>query len=119
MKAKCSSLMSMGAGDVVRVTPAELVATANWIGQSVTDFNADVQQLLTEVRAVVGGSWQGGAASTHGDVWADWFTAANNLIGALEDDAVLLRGAAGGYAGTDTDSADAIDGISGGMESQA
>lgn len=108
----------MGAGDVVRVTPAELVATAQWIEQSAADFATDIQQLLAEVRAVVGGSWQGGAASTHGDAWADWFTAANNLIGAFEDDAALLRGAADGYTGTDTHSAIAIDGIAGELGSQ-
>lgn len=119
MRAKCSNLLSMGAGDVVRVTPAELVATAQWIGQSAADFTTDVQQLLTEVRAVVGGSWQGGAASTHGDAWADWFASANNLIGAFENDAALLRGAADGYTGTDTHSAVAIDGITDGLGPQA
>jgi len=119
LRAKCSNLMSMGAGDVVRVTPAELVATANLIGQSATDFNTDVQRLSIEVRAVVGGSRQGGAGSTDGDAWTDWFTAAGRSDRRVGGDAVLLRGAATGYAGTDTDSADALDGISGGPGSQS
>lgn len=95
-------------GDGVIANTAEIAAAANWVLNSAHEFNGDIQDLIRETRAVLGPSWNGPTATTHADAWADWFTSALNIIGALEDGARLLANAALSYGVTDGGTAHSI-----------
>lgn len=91
----------MGPADGTRVEPEKLIRTAVSMVQLADEWEAETYRLATQVRAVVGGSWQSAPADTHADAWQDWFTAIGNMIGALRDDAAALQGAAADYRSTD------------------
>jgi WXG100 family type VII secretion target len=99
----------MGGGDEVVVNKDEVLATAQWIANSAAEFNAEVQGLMTRVRSVIGGTWQGNASTTFDEPWREWYSKVNNLIGALEDDAYLLRSAVDDYANTDSATGHALE----------
>lgn len=92
----------------MRVSPDELHATAQWLDAKTADFHGDVDRLTDDVRAVVGGSWQGAAAQGHGEAWSEWFAKVRALLDALGDHATLLRSNAETYRETDTDFANSL-----------
>lgn len=86
-----------------------MLATAKWIDDSATEFVDDVRHLLAEVAVVMRSGWQGAAASTHEDAWSEWADGVRNIVGALADDAALLRATVDSYAVTDDATAEALD----------
>lgn len=52
--------------------------------------------------------WQGRAASTYDESWVEWRNGAENIIGALNDLAQVLRAAADDYEQTDDDTSVAV-----------
>ena len=104
--------------DGVNVDPSEVFAAAQWIESSATDFTADVDQLLADVHALLGADWAGAAADTFTEGWRDWGNAAKIIVGALTDDAALLRTAAHRYTNTDDSTSGTLDGIGSGLNIQ-
>lgn len=92
-----------GIGSVQADTDA-ILGTAGWVDGVAEDVNNDLQSLMRQVHNLLD-RWRGTAADTHSDAWAEWFNSANNLVGALADDANALRSAAAGYVGTDSHTA--------------
>jgi WXG100 family type VII secretion target len=94
--------------DQVGVDPAAVHATAGWLESSAHEFADDVDKLMREVRAFIGGDWQGSAADSHHDAWTDWEDGARRVIAALGQDAAALHQAAGGFVNTDGNNAAGI-----------
>lgn len=87
-------------GGIVRAEIDAILDTAGWMDSVTDDFNSDIEALRRQVETLME-QWRGGAADTHSDTWNDWFSNADNLIGALTDDAKALRAAAKAYHSTD------------------
>ncbi|KZM75756.1 WXG100 family type VII secretion target [Nocardia terpenica] len=94
--------------DRVDVDPVEVHAAANWLETSAHEVADELDKLMREVRAFIGGDWQGSAAGAHHDAWDDWGEGARQVIAGLEHDAAALHRTADSFAGTDQGSADAI-----------
>ena len=87
--------------DHMGVDPAQVRATAARLESSAREFADDVDKLMSEVRGFIGGDWQGGAANSHNDAWADWEQGARRVVAALAQDAWALHHTAGGFVALD------------------
>ncbi|MFI9412864.1 WXG100 family type VII secretion target [Nocardia gamkensis] len=101
--------------DHVDVDPAEVHATAGWLEASARGFTDELNRLMKQVRSFVGGDWQGLAAGSHHDAWAEWEDGARQVIAGLEHDAAALRAAADGFSITDRGNADSIGAVDPGV----
>ncbi|MGY1984119.1 WXG100 family type VII secretion target [Nocardia gipuzkoensis] len=54
---------------------------------SAREFADELNRLMKQVRSFVGGDWQGLAAGSHHDAWAEWEDGARQVIAGLEHDA--------------------------------
>jgi WXG100 family type VII secretion target len=100
--------MAGGSEGGVSADLGAIMSTAAWMDGVAEDFDDDVQVLYRQVEALLE-RWRGSAADSHADAWADWHTTAATLVGALRDDAVALRAAAGGYHRTDAHAGEHLD----------
>ncbi|GAB2558144.1 hypothetical protein GCM10027167_76530 [Nocardia heshunensis] len=83
-------------------------AVAGWLDQVAREIGDAVEKQMREVRAFVGAEWQGAAATSHEDPWAQWEGGARRVVGSFSTDAGLLRQAAAEFASTDRSHGDAI-----------
>lgn len=86
----------------------DVLAAAQWIEDSATEFDEEIQAFFKRVRAVVGRDWSGKAADSHDQPWIDWHTSATDLVSALRGDAAALRQAVSQFTHTDTTWSDAV-----------
>ncbi len=83
-------------------------AAAQWVEDSATEFDQEIQTFYKRVRTVIGGDWSGKAADSHDQPWIDWHGAATDVVDALRGDAAALRQAADIFVATDTTWSDAV-----------
>ncbi|WP_169812544.1 WXG100 family type VII secretion target [Nocardia acidivorans] len=96
------------AGDVA-ASPGELIAVAGWLDRVAQEISDALDGQMREVRAFLGVDWQGGAATSHENPWADWEEGARRVVGSFGVDAGLLRRAANEYTSHDRARAESID----------
>ncbi|WP_162958392.1 WXG100 family type VII secretion target [Nocardia yunnanensis] len=85
----------------MRIDPAEVHATADWIDRAAQDLVDEVNAHMRLVRSFLGGDWQGAAATSHETPWADWEDAAHRILTSFQTDSGLLRRVADEHAQTD------------------
>ncbi len=85
----------------MQASPNELIATADWLGVSADEFDAEVTQFMRQVRGLVGADWRGVAADSHNDAWTEWEDGARHVIAGLRQDAGALRKTAAELSRTD------------------
>ncbi|WP_405135738.1 WXG100 family type VII secretion target [Nocardia sp. NBC_01388] len=96
------------AGEVA-VGPGELCAVAGWVDQVAQEIADALDKQMREVRRFVGADWQGAAATSYEDPWAEWEEGARRIVGSFRTDSGLLRQAANEYRGQDQVRAGALD----------
>ncbi|MFI5781459.1 WXG100 family type VII secretion target [Nocardia sp. NPDC051570] len=96
--------------DRAEMDPAEVHDTAGWLETSAREFTDELDKLMREVHAFIGGDWQGGAAGTHHEAWTEWEQGARQVIAGLEHDAAALHHIANAAVSTDRGNADGIGG---------
>lgn len=79
------------------VTPYQLDGGAAGVADSSATLRAALDALAALVTELLGGSWDGPAASQFARDWDEWEAAARAVLGALETMSLLLRATAASY----------------------
>ncbi|MGF6884849.1 WXG100 family type VII secretion target [Nocardia sp. GAS34] len=100
--------MGSGSEQGASIPVQDVLAAAQWIEDSATEFDEDIRAFYQRVRAVIGGDWSGKAADSHDQPWVEWHTAATDVVEALKGDAAALREAVSWFTETDTTWSNAV-----------
>lgn len=84
------------------VTPSELNAAQEYVCDVAAETRAGLTSLASDVEQLLGGGWQGTAATALAAGWQDWCTGGYEVLDALGRMAQLLAITARAYDGTDT-----------------
>jgi WXG100 family type VII secretion target len=94
---------------VVRADAEQIRAAADRAQAWGEEFEHDVEELMGQVRELMGAHWLGEAAASHADAWSTWEDGAKHVARALSGDAALLRQAGEEYDGTEAENKQQLD----------
>lgn len=89
--------------------PVQLQVCGSALRQIGQDVRTEMRMLQSEMDALLGAGWQGGAANGFAQCWTDWLHGAGEVLDALHDMGQLLTDTGTNYKVTDIGSADGID----------
>ena len=95
----------------MRADSEQIRATADRMEAWGEEFSNDVEELMGQVRELMESHWLGEAATSHASAWEEWEDGAKQVAEALSGDAALLRQAAEGYDGTESDNKQQLDSV--------
>jgi WXG100 family type VII secretion target len=84
------------------VTTSELNAAQVYVSDVAEEIRTGLTSLASDVEELLGGGWQGTAATAFAAGWQDWRTGSDDILDALSRMAQLLMVTARTYDGSDT-----------------
>jgi ESAT-6 family protein len=85
----------------IKVTAEELASTSSMLNTAAAQIEAENSQAMSQVQALVGAGWQGGASSAFEAAFAQWKSGADQVQTALAQISQLLSSAAASYDSTE------------------
>lgn len=100
----------------MQADPASVHATAQWLKQAADELSDRIDAHMKIVRGFIGGDWQGTAAQSHQQLWAQWEDGARQVVESFRADAGSLHATASAYTTIDTNRAQSTTGLSSSLD---